>query len=65
MQEIDVRDFNSIASKLMEFMKHCQKLEVHDTYLIVNRVESLDPGIYFLDVVDFSISLKKVYDEKD
>jgi SagB-type dehydrogenase family enzyme len=30
-----------------------------DTYLIVNRVESLDPGIYFLDVVDFSIALKK------
>jgi SagB-type dehydrogenase family enzyme len=29
-----------------------------DTYLIVNRVEGLDPGIYFLNVTDFSLEMK-------
>ena len=29
-----------------------------DTYLIVNRVEGLDPGIYFLNVSDFSLRMK-------
>jgi SagB-type dehydrogenase family enzyme len=29
-----------------------------DTYLVVNRVEGLDPGIYFLNVTDFSLEGK-------
>jgi SagB-type dehydrogenase family enzyme len=30
-----------------------------DTYLVVNRVEGLQPGLYFFDVVEFSLGLKK------
>jgi SagB-type dehydrogenase family enzyme len=30
-----------------------------DTYLMVNRVEELEPGIYFLHIADFSLELKK------
>ena len=30
-----------------------------DTYLVVNRVERLDPGIYLLDVAGFSLETKK------
>ncbi len=30
-----------------------------DTYLVVNRVEGLQPGIYFFDVVEFSLALKR------
>jgi len=30
-----------------------------DTYLVVNRVEGLDPGIYFLDVAGFSLEARK------
>jgi SagB-type dehydrogenase family enzyme len=30
-----------------------------DTYLVVNRVEGLDPGIYFLDVAGFALETKK------
>jgi len=30
-----------------------------DTYLVVNRVEGLDAGIYWFDVVDFSLTMKK------
>jgi len=30
-----------------------------DTYLVVNRVEGLEPGIYFFDVVEFSLVLKR------
>jgi hypothetical protein len=37
MQKIDSEDFKSVSEKLQEFMKHCQKLEAQDTYLIVNR----------------------------
>lgn len=33
-----------------------------DTYLVVNRVEGLEPGIYFFDVVEFSLSLRRVGD---
>jgi len=33
-----------------------------DTYLIVNRVEGLEPGIYFFDVVEFSLVLKRTGD---
>jgi len=33
-----------------------------DTYLVVNRVEGLDPGIYFFDVVEFSLVLKRTGD---
>ncbi len=29
-----------------------------DTYLIVNRVEGMEPGIYFFEVVEFSLTLK-------
>jgi SagB-type dehydrogenase family enzyme len=29
-----------------------------DTYLVVNRVEGLDPGLYFLNVTDFSLEMK-------
>jgi SagB-type dehydrogenase family enzyme len=29
-----------------------------DTYLVVNRVEGLDPGVYFLNVTDFSLGVK-------
>jgi SagB-type dehydrogenase family enzyme len=29
-----------------------------DTYLVVNRVEGLDPGVYFLNVTDFSLERK-------
>ena len=29
-----------------------------DTYLVVNRVEGLDPGVYFLNVTDFSLEMK-------
>jgi SagB-type dehydrogenase family enzyme len=30
-----------------------------DTYLAVNRVEGLDPGIYFLEVGDFTLEMKR------
>ena len=30
-----------------------------DTYLVVNRVEGLRPGIYFFDVVEFCLGLKQ------
>jgi len=30
-----------------------------DTYLMVNRVEDLEPGIYFLRVADFALELEK------
>ena len=30
-----------------------------DTYLVVNRVERLDPGIYFLNVAGFSLEKRK------
>lgn len=30
-----------------------------DTHLIINRVEGLDPGIYWFDVIDFSLLMKK------
>jgi SagB-type dehydrogenase family enzyme len=30
-----------------------------DTYLIVNRAEGLEPGIYFLEVADFSLAIRK------
>lgn len=30
-----------------------------DTYLVVNRVGGLEPGIYFLHVADFSLEMKK------
>jgi SagB-type dehydrogenase family enzyme len=33
-----------------------------DTYLVVNRVEGLHPGIYFFDVVEFSLALKQAGD---
>jgi SagB-type dehydrogenase family enzyme len=33
-----------------------------DTYLVVNRVEGLEPGIYFFDVVEFSLILKRAGD---
>mgnify|MGYP001194365724 FL=1 len=29
-----------------------------DTYLVIHRVEGLDPGIYFLNVTDFSLEMK-------
>ena len=30
-----------------------------DTYLIVHRAEGLEPGIYFLEVADFSLAIRK------
>ena len=30
-----------------------------DTYLIVNQVEGLEAGVYFLNVMDFSLTMKK------
>ncbi len=30
-----------------------------DTYLVVNRVEGLDPGVYFLDVAEFALEARK------
>jgi SagB-type dehydrogenase family enzyme len=30
-----------------------------DTYLVVNRVEGLPPGIHFFDIVEFSLALQK------
>jgi SagB-type dehydrogenase family enzyme len=33
-----------------------------DTYLVVNRVEGLEPGIYFFEVVGFSLVLKRAGD---
>ncbi len=33
-----------------------------DTYLVVNRVEGLEPGIYFFEVVEFSLVLKRAGD---
>jgi len=33
-----------------------------DTYLVVNRVQGLEPGIYFFDVVEFSLVLKRTGD---
>jgi hypothetical protein len=37
MQKIAAEDFNKVVGKLEEFMRHCQRLKTHDTYLIVNR----------------------------
>jgi SagB-type dehydrogenase family enzyme len=36
-----------------------------DTYLVVNRVEGLEPGIYFFEVVEFSLVLKRAGDFGD
>jgi SagB-type dehydrogenase family enzyme len=36
-----------------------------DTYLVVNRVEGLVPGIYFFEVVEFSLVLKRAGDFAD
>jgi len=33
-----------------------------DTYLVVNRVQGLEPGIYFFDVLEFSLVLKRTGD---
>jgi SagB-type dehydrogenase family enzyme len=33
-----------------------------DTYLVVNRVEGMEPGIYFFEVVGFSLTLKRAGD---
>jgi SagB-type dehydrogenase family enzyme len=33
-----------------------------DTYLVVNRVEGMEPGIYFFEVVEFSLTLKRAGD---
>jgi SagB-type dehydrogenase family enzyme len=33
-----------------------------DTYLVVNRVEGMEPGIYFFEVVEFSLILKRAGD---
>ena len=33
-----------------------------DTYLIINRLEGVEPGIYFFEVVDFSLTLKRAGD---
>jgi SagB-type dehydrogenase family enzyme len=30
-----------------------------DTYLVVNRVEGMEPGIYFFEVVEFSLILRR------
>jgi len=36
-----------------------------DTYLVVNRVEGLEPGIYFFEVVEFSLVLRRAGDFAD
>ena len=33
-----------------------------DTYLVVNRVEGMETGIYFFEVVEFSLTLKRAGD---
>jgi SagB-type dehydrogenase family enzyme len=33
-----------------------------DTYLVINRVEGLDPGTYFLKVPEFSLAARKIGD---
>ncbi len=30
-----------------------------DTYLVVNRVEGMEPGIYFFEVIEFSLTMKR------
>jgi aminopeptidase len=37
MKKTSPQDLKKVVSKFAEFMQHCQKLETHDTYLIVNR----------------------------
>ncbi len=37
MEKFCSKDLNKVTNKLEEFMQHCQKLVVNDTYLIVNR----------------------------
>ena len=37
MQTLNTKDHQKVVSKFEEFMKHCQMLSAHDSYLIVNR----------------------------
>jgi len=33
-----------------------------DTYLVVNRVEGMEPGVYFFEVVEFALTLRRAGD---
>lgn len=37
METLNSADFDKVVSKLMEFVRYCQKLKPNDSYLIVNR----------------------------
>jgi hypothetical protein len=37
MQTLGSKDHQKVVKKLEEFMKYCQKLSAHDSYLVVNR----------------------------
>jgi len=62
------KDLSKVVSKFEEFMRYCQKLEAHDSYLIVNRnstvlaeaaqsaAENLD-----LNVKKFDLAAKRPY----
>ncbi len=68
MQRINEEDFNKIVCKIEEFLKYCQKLETHTSYLIVNRNSTIMAGAaqraaenYGLQVTTFNLEANKPY----
>jgi hypothetical protein len=68
MHEMNSEDFNKVSKKLEEFMQHCQRLSIQDTYLIVNRNSPILANAaqaaaenYGLRVKTFDLKAKKPY----
>jgi hypothetical protein len=68
MQTMDQKDHQKVVRKLEEFMKYCQKLSAHDSYLIVSRnspvlSEAAEQAAKNLDlnVMKFDLTAKKPY----
>jgi hypothetical protein len=60
MQKLDSKDLKSVSKKLEEFMKHCQKLEAQDTYLIVNRNAPTLAEAAQVAAVNLGLTIKKI-----
>ena len=60
MQEFDSEDLKGVSKKLEEFMKHCQKLKAHDTYLIVNRNSPTLAKVAQIAAENCGLSIKKI-----
>ncbi len=69
MQGIDAEDLKKVVGKFEEFMRYCQKLKPHDTYLIVNRNAPVLAGAageaaenFGLNVKTFNLTASKPYE---